>query len=725
MIDFNCFNLMRYPFFWNVRTKDILNEQLKYIQWKYCKMVFDGESRHKLFYANIPVSFDIEDSSFYDGVDKVSVMYVWQVGINGVVYMGRTWEQYHELVDVINKYVDGYIKNVSRETFDEYRVIIYVHFLDHEFQFIRKRFKWSNVFSRETRSPIYAISDHIEYRDSYILSGKSLAETAKDTHTFKGIHKMIGDLDYSLKRGGITHLSRKEIRYCMLDVQILNVYIMEKIEEEGDNIGHIPLTKTGYVRRYCRQHIYSRRGVHKEMSFDYYNGIHKLTLEPDEYKMLAATFQGGYTHCNPLYVGDTIRGKIDSIDFTSSYPAVILSELYPASKGVHVMPHSQQEFEQYLKDYLSIFMVKFVNIRQRAEAPDSIIPYSKCMKSETIGAVVNNGRVDRAEQLITCVTNIDFAMLRKFYVWDRFYVSNMWIYKKGLLPKELLQCVLDFYKAKTQLKGVEGAEVEYLSKKEMLNSVYGMMVTNIVKDLILCSETGEWIGSEKKELKESIDKYNQDKRRFLFYPWGCFVTSYSRRNLYTGLLEFGKDDYIYSDTDSIKCLHLEQHMDYINRYNAWITKRIDGVLSSYGIDIEESRPVNIKGVPKQIGVWDVETTGNAYTRFKCLGAKRYICETKDNLYITIAGVSKKKGRNYLKAQQDPFISFKDNLEIPMDYSGKLTHTYIDDERTGSFFDYEGNRCFYDELSAVHLEPTTYNLSIIEEYKRYLKEIKNG
>lgn len=723
MIDFNKFNLMRYPFFWSTRTKDILKEQLKYTHWIFAKQHFDPEtkSRVKIYYANLPCSFDIEDSSFYDQKgDKVSIMYVWQVGINGIVYMGRTWNEFKDLINILDEYAD----QTSSACSTEYRFLIYVHFLDHEFQFIRKRFKWDSVFSRKERSPIYARTGHIEFRDSYILTGKSLAATAKDIRTFKGLHKMIGDLDYSKIRGNRTHLYHKEIKYCMADVQILNVVIMEKMQDEHDNIAHIPLTNTGYVRRYCRNACYSKKKSNKHNSYVYYTGIHKMTLEPREYQLLYATFQGGFTHANPLYYGEHIKGKIDSIDFTSSYPAVLLSNLFPASKGELVHPKDQDEFERYIKDYLCVFAVRFIKIKQKEEAPDSIISFSKCNHKYTVNARLNNGRVYSADDLITYVTNIDFEMLKKFYDWKEFYVSTMYIYRPGLLPKSLIQCVLEFYKAKTTLKGVHGAEIEYLLKKGMLNSVYGMMVTNIVKPVIICDESGEWREPEVKELDVAIHKYNENKKRFLFYPWGIFVTSYARRNLLQGILEFGKNDYIYSDTDSIKCLNIDRHMEYIKRYNADIISRISHVLNTYGIDPKEAAPLNSKGISKPMGVWDIETSGHPYKEFKTLGAKRYMLRQDDDIFITIAGVSKLIGAKYISGQKDPFDFFDDKMKIPGMYSGKLVHTYIDEERSGNVIDYQGNLNFYDEKSAVHLEPASYSMTVLDTYIDFCKAIKN-
>lgn len=721
MIDFNNYNYMRYPYFWNETGVSILKEQLKYIHWIFAKQSYNPNTKEykKIFYANIPIAFDIEDSSFYQGDQKVSIMYVWQVGINGIVYMGRTWEQFHELINIMNQAAE----NVARETSDEYRYVIYVHFLDHEFQFIRKRFKWTSVFSRKDRSPIYAITGHIEFRDSYILTGKSLAKTADDIRTYKGMKKKIGDLDYKKIRTSRTHLTRKEIGYCMCDVQILNIIIMEKMQDEKNNIGHIPLTNTGYVRRYCRQACYSKRKDHKHYSYIYYKGIHELTLEDQEYKMLNRAFQGGFTHGNPLYIGDHLHGKIDSIDFTSSYPAVLLSNLFPCSKGIKVKCESQQDFDNYCKDYLCIFIIRFEKIREKDDAPDSIISYSKCMKKYTSGEVLNNGRVVSADQLTICITNTDFEMISKFYDWKCFYIGDMYIYHKGLLPKSIIQCVLDFYKAKTELKGVAGQEVEYLLKKGMLNSVYGMMVTNIVKPIYKVSESGEWEEPEEKDLSDEIKKYNEDKKRFLYYPWGVWVTAYARRNLLNGVLEFGKRDYLYSDTDSIKCLNIDRHMDYINRYNDDVQQRIQFVLKSYNLDTSLASPMTIKGDHKPLGVWDIETKNNSYTDFKCLGAKRYMYMDRDKLHITIAGVSKNLGRDFIESQKNPFEYFEDAMEIPESYSGKLTHTYIDKERSGYITDYTGLTGYYNEKSAVHLEPTSYKLSVMDDYKLYVQGYK--
>lgn len=699
----------RYPLFWSRKgTADALRDLLKSAEWKYAKKEREApksKSFVNLYYLNIPVSFDIEDTSFYDNGEKISTMYVWQVGVNNTVFMGRTWSEFLDLCSVINEFTDRHN-----------RIIVYVHFLDHEFQFIRKLFTWSSIFSRKSRSPIYAIeTGGIEFRDSYILTGKSLAKSAEDIRTYRGMHKQVGDLDYTLIRGTKTPLSRKEIGYCMKDVQILNTIIAEKIEDEGGNIGRIPLTNTGYVRRYVRNMCLPKGKKNQDKANEYYRMIHGLMISPTEYEVMKWAFQGGFTHANALWVGEHIQQRVDSDDFTSSYPAVMLSREYPMSRGKHVSPQSQEELDTYLEKYLSMFIIEFKNIRMKDDVYENIISVSKChIKGDYI---VNNGRLVSGDDVTTAMTNVDLDMIKKFYDYDCFYIRRMYIYDKGYLPKPIIEAVLELYRAKTELKGIPEKAVEYQLKKGMLNSTYGMMVTSIIKALAVCDETGEWQPDIEPDVIEALDKYNLDKKRFNFFPWGCFITSWARHNLLSGILEFGKD-YVYSDTDSIKSVNHEKHKEWIDWYNKDVVQRIDKVLTYYGIDPSKSRPKNKKGQEKQIGVWDWETADEPYTEFKTLGAKRYMYTQAGEIHITIAGVGKKSGGKYIGSQKDPFEFFSDGMIIPADNSGKLTHTYLDYEQQGILKDYKGNYMEYHEMSSVHLEKAEYHMTLLDEFKDY-------
>lgn len=677
-----------------------------------------------LYYYDIPVAFDIEDTSmrlhmkgerneeYFKGGRKVSTMYIWQVGVNGKVILGRTWNEFIELIRIFEKYTD--INN---------RLIIYVHYLTHEFSFIQTFFNWHNVFCRNMRDPIYAVTESgIEFRDSYILTAKSLEKSAEDLQKYP-IKKLKGDLDYTKIRGSKTPLTAQELAYCSHDVLTLNAIIREKMESEKRSIAGIPLTNTGYVRRFLLNKCRPRGNTHKKDRDQYARLMGQLTLDQHDYRFYKTAFSGGFTHANALYIGDHITGRIDSMDFTSSYPAVILSERFPMSAPDIIDHVSRETFIKLINDptRLLIFDVELNNVRMKKDVFENPIAKSKCMMLSD-DAVINNGRVVSATYMTTTITNIDYSYIVRFYDFDTIAIGQTYVFRADYLPKPIIEATLDLYKKKTTLKGVEGKEVEYMLFKGMLNSVYGCMVTDPVKDLITYDNIDGW-QTEEVNIDEALEKYNNSKKRFLFYPWGVFVTSYARRNLMTGILAIGKD-YIYSDTDSLKFLNYEDHKEYFEKYNYNIIKKINLTLDHYGIDRNEARPKTIKGAEKQIGIWDWETENEPYTDFKTLGSKRYIYTQSGKLHITIAGLSKSAGRDYIESQKNPYEYFNEDMSIDADHSGRLTHTYIDTERKGSFIDYMGIENDFDEKTSIHLEKSEFTLNITDQFINYVKGYKD-
>ena len=63
------------------------------------------------------------------------------------------------------------------------------------------------------------------------------------------------------------------------------------------------------------------------------------------------------------------------------------------------------------------------------------------------------------------------------------------------------------------------------------------------------------------------------------------------------------------------------------------------------------------------------------------------------------------------------------LYIPKGATGKSTHTYIDEETSGTVTDYKGVECRYYERSSLHLEECEYEMSLSREYADRLKGSK--
>ena len=663
-----------------------------------------------IFYYNLPCAFDIESSSFYINDQKQAIMYYWTFGIGGYITYGRTWT---EFIDLYNNICEVFNTDLTN------RLVIYVHNLAYEFQFMHKYFEWEKVFSLEKRKPIQCITvEGVEFRCSYKLSGYSLANVANNLHKYK-CHKLVGDLNYDLIRHSKTPLTKEEQAYCLMDTLIVMCYIQELIESEG-NISKIPLTKTGFVRRYCRNYCLYKDDNHNKKYQSYRDLMSKLTLTPEIYKMLQEAFAGGFTHANAFYQGQVIK-DVYSFDFTSSYPYVMISEKFPMSKGKRVYLKTEQEFVKYLNNYCCLFEVEFTNIKASVLF-ENYISRSKCRVLEN--ATYNNGRVVKANRLVLTLTELDYMIIENLYEWEEMRIGKFYIFQKDYLPTDFVKSILDLYVAKTTLKGVEGKEVEYMHSKENVNSCYGMAVTNICREEIIYSN-GLW-DSQKPCIEEALKKNDKSKKRFLYYPWGVWVTAYARRNLFTGIIEFN-EDYIYSDTDSIKVLNLDKHKNYIEKYNNMVIYKLKEACKHHNITFDYVSPKTIKGEEKTLGVWDFE---GKYERFKTLGAKRYLVELLDKKTnrlvqkLTVAGLSKSIAIDYMKKiSDDVFDIFNENLYIPKGETGKQVHTYLDMRQQGVVKDYLGVECEFCEESSVHLEPADYSFSLSADYINYLEDIK--
>lgn len=667
-------------------------------------------------YLNIESGFDIETTSMtFNDDTKTGFMYIWMFGIKlgEPIYYGRTWEEFQELCTLLQE---------SLSLHDERRLVIYVHNLSYEFQFMRKYFEWSEVFAVGERKPIKATTTQgIEFRDSYILSGFSLEKTAENLQHYK-VEKLVGDLDYSLIRHSKTEMTKDEMNYCKNDIEIILAYIKEQIEQYSD-IVKVPMTNTGRVRDYVRNNCYytskNHRKTNKGKYQRYRNIMNDLTVNVDEYAMLKRAFMGGFTHANATHSGKLLH-DVSSIDFTSSYPAVMLAEQYPMSRGKKVEITSVKMLEDYCRRFCVVFDVKFTGLKSKIEQ-ENYISESKCF--HTKNATINNGRIFEADEISLTITNVDFDIMKQCYSWENISIANATYYHKGYLPKDIIDSVLKLYEDKTVLKDVEGSEVEYNLSKGMLNSVYGMSVTDITQDNHIYSD--HW-DKELANIEEQIDEYNKNKKRFLYYPWGVWITAYARRNLWTGIIAMGQD-YIYSDTDSIKFKNYDKHKPYINWYNDMTVKKLEKMCEHHKIDTSRLNPKNKHGNALMIGIWDFEGT---YSRFKTLGSKRYLQEENGKLAITVAGLSKQNGLNYMLEKcnnnhEKVFNMFDDELYIPADRTGKMTHTYIDDKLDFMVQDYNGRESRVEVESGIHLGNCEFTLSISKQYGKFLDEFMKG
>lgn len=632
--------------------------------------------KSKKYYVNYVATFDIETSKIEKSNDEYEgFLYHWQFCINGIVIFGRDWLEFAKLI--------YYLKEELLLSNDK-KLVVYVHNLSYEFHFLYNLFYVSDVFCIDKRKVLKCIlDDFIELRCSYYLSNMNLSKFIENTPNTQHI-KALGDLDYSKLFLPSTQLSSKEYGYCYNDVCGLFECIRERLKEF--NLNQIPLTSTGYVRRECRKNM--NKNLNNRKIFE------KLALNQEVYDLLRDCFRGGNTASN-RYHTNVILDNVSSYDMTSAYPYVMLSEKYPMSTFIYYDLESFKELDYYNKRYCTIGYYYFSNIKLKNNIPIPYIPISKCLtvvKDEDL--IVYNGRLISSSGIKIALTNIDYEIIKNQYDYDYddLRVENFYFARKGFLPKELRETIIEYYELKTQLKGIKDKEYEYMKSKNKLNSLYGMIVTNIQrKEILFDSEKDEVFSYGEKGL---LEDYYKSRNNFLSYQWGVFVTSFCRKNLQTAIDRFNKYgtslDVVYCDTDSIKYLgNYDKVFKEIN--DEWLKKCKD-----YGI-INYAERDNKK---YYLGVYDFEGT---YQKFKTLGAKKYAFLKNDKYGITVSGLSKIKGAKELEKNG---LEFFKNGSVFYD-SGRTTVKFNNDK-----FHYLqiGNDKIINGSNVVILD-TTYTLGI--------------
>lgn len=755
------------------------------------------------FINNTIFAYDSETTNYEIGDEKKPFVFSLMLTVlnpyshKNVNILSRSIEEYQEVIKTITDYIgtrvikakkldkDGMpeLDSFGQPIYDQSQnlyINIYVHNLPFDASFLIPKQNIFKMFASSAHKPYYYVTwQGVRYVDTVVLTQKKLAQLGAELEHFTD-KKQIGDFDYNLIRNEKTKFSQKEYGYVTNDTTVLAAFINEFMTEYEGKLCNLPLTLTGTVRNFERNVM---KGNQKEIRELYEDGIlpqnseaykilsgqikgnlkeavkklvgdtaRNLTLTWDEYKLMKDCYAGGFTHSNPNHTGKVMR-DVQSWDFTSSYPTRLLSEKFACNCGGKVIGTDQEILDKLNNvnpgKELYMFRVHFDQILSKINY-DYYLSGSKCKHSE-VGYIESNGRVVTAQDVSTAMLSTDWDTFKRVYKFSKPHFSDVYVFKLSYLPLGLLMSTLHFYSQKTKLKGVVGREKDYLRGKGRLNAgSYGMMVQDPIKEEIGYFNE-QWHTIKPKDFTDGvkmkkIDQYNNSRNRFLFYLWGVQISAYSRHELWRGIMEC-KNDYCYSDTDSIKVINSDKHKKFIDKYNQEITEKIDRCLDFYGLDLELARPKDIKGKKHQLGVWD--PNDGFYSYFKTLGAKRYIDVSKDsNVFeITIAGLSKKLGAKFLLDQAKIkyheskagwvlddhtkrsilriFKKFDENLHVPASKTGKLAHYYVNHYDSFEVTDYQGNTAKVDAGGGCLLKATDFTLSLADQFKKFLTSIETG
>ena len=666
-------------------------------------MVFNPPSRagkynakySKTYNDNNIITVDTETTSLYYDGKKCSFVYILMMCINGRTFYTR---DVHVFSDFLKKFDTGNTINV-----------IYIHNLGFDFSFLQNFIAFDSVFARKPHRPIFARSGSWEFRCSYFLSQMSLKNVAESYKLPSA--KLVDGLDYGKIRHTKTPLTATELRYCELDVIVLYEYIRYMLSQYK-KYREIPYTQTGFVRKYTLEFVKTQGSFYK------FRGRIKTTLPTKHvFEMLEKCFAGGYTHANYWAVACGLHTNVKSYDFTSSYPAVMCRCKFPIGEFKRIT----RNFKKYIDSDKFACIGKFRLTGVESKCNLSYLSKHKCIKTKR--AVINNGRVIRADEIIICLTDVDIQTVKMMYDC-KIYPLEMYAATADYLPRDFILSILNLYQNKTQYKNVPEQYPLYMASKQMVNAEYGMCAFNPFTDGVTYN-AGEW--DPKTPSWDDLVKYYDNRKTILPYAWGVFVTAWARNKLCNICSKIG-NDVLYMDTDSIK---FQGDYDYLfTENNQQIHAENVAVSEHLKIPFEKFAPLDKYGKSHEIGLWDYEHT---YKSFKCLGAKRY-CYTlyaadaikqgdrPDEIFPVVAGVPTDAIRTWLKLHDCNALLKPFRLDVFMNKqeSGKSTVTYHADlDLDIPVRDYMGNIHNEHIGYGAHVEPATFDMSLHDDYFMFL------
>lgn len=690
------------------------------------------------------IAGDLNYHNTIDNGEPVSCLYIWQMAIeNGddiKVFMGRTWPELQLFMNKLTAEVrrqsvygqpsiDRVGENIySYKLKQNVNMKIYVHNLGFEFQHLQniekfrkefaKQYKGkSRVFARNSRKPMKAMmmlnKVQVEYRDSLVLVQKSLDAWCKDENL--PVKKLKEPKDYYLEmRTPETDLTDEEIKYSENDV-VSMIWGLKKYRDKYSNLSQIPLTQTGEVRRKCREKVSRENKI-------WAKHCHEVTTSytPEEFKRLVYLFSGGWTHANKMYVGDTVK-DVKCFDFASSYPAVMCSRSFPIGQfqTCDVAEFDMLEGQDLNHcDYRWYMKIELHNVVSKLD--NTYWSLSKVAVDEDhpiSGQIVDNGRIYSCTHMIAYMTDLDWDTFKQCYYYETPIVKELYKSEAGYLPTEMVDTILDYFQYKTSLKGLADSESLYNESKQFINSVYGVAVTKIISNIVEYNDNG-WESKEPTD-SEFYEMIGQTKEEdsFTEYQIGIWVTAWARHNLFDFIIKLD-ERVVYCDTDSIKGVFTDEDIQFVEDYNKKIADLENIVANKLGIDPAKYTATTSKGKIKRLGVMERE---DDCAEFKTLGAKRYVDLVNGEIECTIAGLPKRAAKAKIKSVDE----FHDGIVWKTNESEKLIARYEDDQKPCTWIDRNGVPYESDAKYGICLQPTTFDLSIGNEFKHFLTLLSTG
>lgn len=663
-----------------------------------------GQRKRKIAFYNYPCAFDIETTTVapgqldYDpGPDAAPVAfpYLFQWCIYGRVIMVRTMEQ---ALDVFHWISEAF------GTDETTKLIIFDHNLGYEWAFFRDL--WEVVpdecFALDEHHPVTVmLKSGLMIRDSYKMTNMSLQTLTKDwSPKWKKEPEL---MDYYKLRTPYDELDDETLLYSALDVLSLSDAMRPFLRARGEEIWTRCPTSTSFIRQRLKQRVGIGEHHRSAEQKRYMRLIHGMEMDAERFTLLQELARGGNTHANRHYIGQELD-DLCHFDITSSYPAqMVCYDEYPLGEFVDLEDVEIDELLAISEDYCTMCRICLIDPALRRDI-DVTVPYiatAICSSISGRAHYSDNGRyIDGAHQLVISVFGVELPIIIGQYDFSDIIILKAYAAPKGYLPDIIRTFILDLYKDKTELKGIEGQEVEYALAKTYINGVYGMSYTNPIRQSYEFID-GDILPAEPKDLEDELQRFQRSTSYFLPYSWGAMTACLGRVYLQK-MIDCVGSSFVYADTDSVFAIDYDKSSAAIRALEKDLTAR----QRSCGLQIVYN---DRKGRPQELGSISEEPR---VEKFKTFGAKKYVTVEDGVLHCTIAGVPKKTGAKV--------IGTIDRFELGLNFTGtetgKLTIWYNPDD--GIVLHDSQGRPIRVRANAAML-PCNYLLGISEDFRSCL------
>lgn len=386
-------------------------------------------------------------------------------------------------------------------------------------------------------------------------------------------------IDYKKERPKGHRLSLDERKYITNDVLIVAKALKVLFDEDLQK-----MTQGSNALNDFKQILTKSKFLHYFPPLDY---------EVD--KDLRKAYKGGFTYLNPIYKEKDV-GKGSVLDVNSLYPSVMYEKLLPF--GEPVFFNGEYKNDKVYSLYIQMITCSFKLKKNK-------IPTIQIKNNKTFFRA--NEYLESSQNEIVCLvlTNVDLKLFLEHYdVYDLEYICG-WKFKgiSGIFKE-----YIDKWITRKNEATITGNKGQRTLAKLMLNALYGKFATSLdVQSKIPVLGEDEIIHYSLSE---------KDTKEGIYLPMGAFITAYAREKTIRtsqaikdySIEKYGKDMYIYSDTDSI---HSLLPIEELKKF----------------CDID----------PVRLGSWKHE---GDFIKARFVRQKCYLEEIENEIHITCAGMPK-------------------------------------------------------------------------------------